>query len=48
MAKAIVEATTHYNNPEVLAKVSKGLGKAMAGLDITSLPTEQLIQHRGW
>jgi pyridoxal 5'-phosphate synthase pdxS subunit len=48
MAKAIVEATTHFNNPEVLARISKGLGKAMAGLDIASLPTEQLIQHRGW
>lgn len=48
MAKAIVEATTHYNDPELLAKVSKGLGKAMVGLEISEISEENLIQFRGW
>lgn len=47
-AKAIVEATTHFNDPEVLAKVSKGIGEAMAGLEISEIEKEKLIQHRGW
>ena len=46
--KAIVEATTHYNDPEVLARVSSGLKEAMRGLDIKELGEENLIQHRGW
>ncbi|MDO8886554.1 pyridoxal 5'-phosphate synthase lyase subunit PdxS [Candidatus Oleimmundimicrobium sp.] len=46
--KAIVEATTHFNDPEVLAKVSKGIGEAMAGLEISEIEKEKLIQHRGW
>jgi pyridoxal 5'-phosphate synthase pdxS subunit len=46
--KAIVEATTHYNDPEILAKVSTGLKAAMAGLDIKDIGEENLIQHRGW
>lgn len=45
--KAIVEATTHYNDPQVLAKVSAGLKGAMAGLDIKDIGEENLIQHRG-
>ena len=47
-AKAIVEATTHFNNPPVLAEVSKGLGDAMPGLDIASMRTEELMAARGW
>ncbi len=47
-AKAIVEATTHFNDPEVLAEVSKGIGEAMAGLEISEIEKEKLIQHRGW
>ena len=47
-AKAIVEATTHFNNPSVLAEVSKGLGDAMPGLDITTMRTEELMATRGW
>jgi pyridoxal 5'-phosphate synthase pdxS subunit len=47
-AKAIVEATTHYQDPDVLARVSRGLGGAMPGLEIGSIQSENLIQHRGW
>jgi pyridoxal 5'-phosphate synthase pdxS subunit len=46
-ARAIVEATTHFNDPEVLAKVSKGLGEPMHGLDIKELGEEGLLQVRG-
>ncbi len=45
MAKAIVEATLHYDKPDVLAEVSKGLGEAMKGLDIATLETR--LQERG-
>ena len=48
MAKAIVEATTHYNNPEILAKVSRGLGSAMFGVDISKLSKEDMLSTRGW
>jgi len=47
-AKAIVEATTNFSDPEVLAEVSKGIGEAMAGLEISEIEKEKLIQHRGW
>lgn len=46
--KAIVEATTHYKDPEVLARVSTGLKKAMIGLEIKDIGEENLLQHRGW
>jgi pyridoxal 5'-phosphate synthase pdxS subunit len=46
MARAIVEATTHFQDPDVLAKVSHGLGDPMAGLEIGSLETR--MQERGW
>ena len=46
--KAIVEATTHYNDPEILAKVSTGLKEAMAGMEIKDIGEENLIQNRGW
>jgi len=47
-AKAIVEATTHFNNPSVIAEVSKGLGDAMQGLDIAAMRAEELMAARGW
>jgi len=47
-ARAIVEATTHFNDPDVLAKVSKGLGEPMHGLDVKELGEEGLLQVRGW
>jgi pyridoxal 5'-phosphate synthase pdxS subunit len=48
MAQAIVEATTHFNNPEVLAKVSRGLGMPMHGIDVAKLPEQEIISTRGW
>src|SRR5437588_690202 len=47
-AKAIVEATTNFNDPKILAEVSKGLGDAMPGLEIGAIPPEQLLATRGW
>jgi len=47
-AKAIVKATTHYQDPEIIAEVSKNLGEAMSGLDIKQIPTEELLASRGW
>ncbi|MFH1141775.1 MAG: pyridoxal 5'-phosphate synthase lyase subunit PdxS [Chloroflexota bacterium] len=48
VAKAVVKAVTHYNNPEIIAEVSKGLGEAMPGLDVRTLKQEQLLSVRGW
>ena len=48
MAKAIVRATTHYQDPKIIAEVSKNLGEAMPGLDIKQIPTEELLAPRGW
>jgi pyridoxal 5'-phosphate synthase pdxS subunit len=48
MAKAVVKATTHYNNPEILADVSAGLGAAMRGLELSGLRKEELLATRGW
>jgi pyridoxal 5'-phosphate synthase pdxS subunit len=47
-ARAIVEATTHYNEPEIIAEVSKGLGEAMVGINIDVIPDAQLMAKRGW
>jgi pyridoxal 5'-phosphate synthase pdxS subunit len=47
-AKAIVEATTHFSDPEILARVSTGLGEPMRGLDAAALPPEELLETRGW
>ena len=47
-AKAIVEATTHYNDPEILARVSAGLGEPMRGLSAAALGPEELLETRGW
>ena len=46
MAKSIVEATTHYNDPKIVAKASEGLGEAMRGLEISKLDVK--LQDRGW
>jgi pyridoxal 5'-phosphate synthase pdxS subunit len=48
MAKAIVKATTHYQDAAIIAEVSKNLGEAMPGLDIKQIPTEELLASRGW
>jgi pyridoxal 5'-phosphate synthase pdxS subunit len=47
-AKAIVEATTHFRDPEILARVSTGLGEPMRGLDSSAMRPEELLQTRGW
>ena len=47
-AKAIVAATTHYNDPNILAEISRGLGEAMPGLEISSIEDAQRMQERGW
>ena len=48
MANAIVEAVNNYDNPSVLAEISKGLGGAMKGIDIRSLTEKEVLQARGW
>ena len=47
-ARAIVAATTHYNDPAVLAEVSKDLGEPMVGIDIGTIRPEERMQERGW
>lgn len=47
-AKAVVAATTHFNDPAVLAEISKDLGEAMPGLEISTIASEQRMQERGW
>jgi pyridoxal 5'-phosphate synthase pdxS subunit len=47
-AKAIVEATTHYNDPDIIAGVSRGLGEAMVGIEISAIPESELLAERGW
>src|SRR5438105_1893669 len=47
-ARAIVEATTYFNDPDILAKVSRGLGEPMRGLDVATMSEEELLQTRGW
>jgi pyridoxal 5'-phosphate synthase pdxS subunit len=46
--RAIVEATTHFDDPEVIARVSRGLGEAMVGIEIGTIPPEQRYAGRGW
>ncbi len=48
MAKAIVEAVTHWQDPARLAAISNGLGQAMRGLDMSEIPEDQVLQTRGW
>ncbi|MBC8499765.1 MAG: pyridoxal 5'-phosphate synthase lyase subunit PdxS [Candidatus Atribacteria bacterium] len=47
-ARAIVEATTHYDNPEIIARVSEGLGEAMKGIEISKIEAAERMQDRGW
>ncbi len=47
-AAAIVKATTHYNDPKILAEVSRNLGEAMVGRQISAMPEEEKIATRGW
>jgi pyridoxal 5'-phosphate synthase pdxS subunit len=47
-AKAIVDACTFYDNPEVLASVSEDIGEPMVGINISTLPQEELMATRGW
>ena len=47
-AKAIVEATTHYNDPEIIGRVSRGLGEAMVGIEISEIPESELLAERVW
>jgi pyridoxal 5'-phosphate synthase pdxS subunit len=47
-ARAIVEATTYFKDPEVLAKVSRGLGDPMRGMDLREIPVEERLAPRGW
>ncbi|RMG80173.1 MAG: pyridoxal 5'-phosphate synthase lyase subunit PdxS [Chloroflexi bacterium] len=47
-AKAIVEAVTHYDNPEILAKVSRNLGEPMVGINVSTMPEQERIAGRGW
>ena len=47
-ARAIVQATTHYKDPDVLARVSEELGEAMPGIEISKLAEQELLQTRGW
>jgi len=47
MAKAIVEATMNFMEPHIVAKVSKGLGTAMKGLEISEIPKSERLQERG-
>jgi pyridoxal 5'-phosphate synthase pdxS subunit len=46
--KAIVEATTHYDNPEILARISENLGEPMVGISAKSLPEAEQLAGRGW
>lgn len=48
IAKAIVEAVAHYDEPEVLARVSSGIGEPMKGIEVSKLSEEELLQTRGW
>ena len=47
-AKAVVEATTHYQDAKRVAAASSGLKKAMKGLDMSEIPIEERLQERGW
>jgi len=48
MASAIVEAVAYYDNPKVLARISRNLGEAMKGIDVRKLEESELLQTRGW
>jgi pyridoxal 5'-phosphate synthase pdxS subunit len=48
MAKAIVKATTHFEDPAILAEVSRGLGAPMRGVEVSAIPERELMAARGW
>jgi len=48
MARAVVKATTHFNDPKIIADVSRGLGLAMPGIELSTLSSEQRLASRGW
>ncbi len=48
MAKAIVSAVTHFDDPDLIARVSEGLGEAMPGLEINAIPDNERMAGRGW
>ena len=45
---AIVQATTHFDNPKILAEISKGLGAPMRGLSMEAIPDQERLAVRGW
>ena len=47
-AKAIVEAVTHYNDPKILAEISRDLGEAMVGIGVSDIPESERMAVRGW
>jgi len=47
-ARAIVEATTHFTDPDIIARVSRDLGEAMVGINISEIPDSERMQERGW
>jgi pyridoxal 5'-phosphate synthase pdxS subunit len=47
-ANAIVQATRHYDDPAIVAKVSRGLGEAMVGINVADLPVHHRLEDRGW
>ena len=47
-ANAIVQATRHYNDPDIIAKVSRGLGEAMVGINVADIPVHHRLEDRGW
>ena len=46
--RAIVQATRHFDNPDVVAKVSRGLGEAMVGINVADIPVHHRLEDRGW
>jgi pyridoxal 5'-phosphate synthase pdxS subunit len=47
-AHAVVQAVTHFRDPQIIAEVSRGLGEAMVGIAVTSMPAEERLAKRGW
>jgi pyridoxal 5'-phosphate synthase pdxS subunit len=46
--KAVVKAVTHYNDPDIIAEASRGLGEAMVGISARSIDPQELLASRGW
>jgi pyridoxal 5'-phosphate synthase pdxS subunit len=47
-ANAIVQATLHWDNPDIVAKASRGLGEAMVGINVADIPVHHRLEDRGW